>query len=286
MGQAMDQLYPFKSNYLELGKHRMHYVDEGQGPVVLMLHGNPTWSFYYRNLITALRGQYRAIAPDHIGCGLSDKPQAYNYTLSTHIDNVSRLVEKLNLDEITLVVHDWGGAIGFGLALKYPKLFKRLIVLNTSAFIGPCPFRLRVAQWPILGELFIRGCNGFARGALRQALVNPESLSTEVKQGYLLPYDNYANRIATLAFVRDIPFTKKSPSYAVLKKIDARLESLSELPMLICWGEQDFCFNDWYLQAWIQRFPNANVHRFPNASHYVLEEQADEIIPLVQAFLQ
>src|SRR3989338_3865302 len=111
--------YPFKSHYLNIGTHRLHYVDEGRGDVILMLHGNPTWSFYYRNLIQALQDRHRIIALDHMGCGLSDKPQKYPYTLKTHIENVSHLIERLNLKNITLLVHDWGGPIGFEIQTLY-----------------------------------------------------------------------------------------------------------------------------------------------------------------------
>ena len=130
-------LYPFESNFLELEDGlKMHYIDEGEGEVLLMLHGNPTWSFYYRNLIQSFQKKYRCIAPDHIGCGLSDKPQDYNYTLSTHIDNLEQLVNSLGLKDITLVMHDWGGSIGMGLAVRQPKLIKRLIIFNTAAFLS------------------------------------------------------------------------------------------------------------------------------------------------------
>ena len=132
-------LYPFESRFIELGPHRMHYLDEGQGETLLMLHGNPTWSFYYRNLVKGLRSQYRCVVPDHIGCGLSDKPQEYNYTLSQHIDNLAALVDHLNLDHLTLVMHDWGGSIGMGLAVRAPEKIKRLI-FSTPRLLLPIAF--------------------------------------------------------------------------------------------------------------------------------------------------
>ena len=127
--------YPFQSHYFNLeDSQRLHYLDEGSGDVILMLHGNPTWSYYYRHLIKTLSKNYRVIAPDHIGCGLSSKPQDYNYNLSNHIHNVEKLIEKLGIKKFSLVVHDWGGAIGLGLATKYPSRLQKLIILNTAAF--------------------------------------------------------------------------------------------------------------------------------------------------------
>ncbi len=149
----LGELYPFASHYVDVGGYRMHYVDEGVGPAVVMLHGNPTWSFHYRELIKGLRDTYRVIVPDHIGCGLSDKPQEYPYTLSTHIDNVERLIDRLNLESVTLAVHDWGGAIGFGWAARHPSSVRDLILFNTAAFlVDSCPLRLRICRWPVIGE--------------------------------------------------------------------------------------------------------------------------------------
>ncbi len=158
----------------------MHYVDEGSGPAIIMLHGNPTWSFYYRELIKGLRNQYRVIAPDHIGCGLSDKPQDYTYTLATHIDNLARLIDHLRLENVTLAGHDWGGAIGFGWATRNPDQVTRFVVFNTAAFFGRMPFRIRVCRWPILGDVLVRRLNLFARSALWMARRRHERMTPEV----------------------------------------------------------------------------------------------------------
>src|SRR6187549_3724693 len=130
-GKNWRELYPFSSKFFDLGPAhvRMHYVDEGSGPPLVMVHGNPTWSFYYRRLVEAFRGNYRTIAVDHIGCGLSDKPQQYNYTLAQRIDDLERLVISLNLEQITMIVHDWGGAIGLGVAERQPQRIARLVIL-------------------------------------------------------------------------------------------------------------------------------------------------------------
>lgn len=283
---GLKTIYPFESHFIDLDGVRMHYVDEGKGHTLLMLHGNPTWSFYYRELIKGLRDRYRVIAPDHIGCGLSDKPQRYGYDLAAHIGNVETLANKLKLDDVTLVVHDWGGAIGFGWARKHPKVVRRLVIFNTAAFTGPCPFRIRVCAWPVIGELAIRGLNAFAGGALRQACKHRERITADVKRGYLLPYDNWSNRIANLRFVRDIPLRSTHPTYPLIKEIERSLEKFKDRPALICWGGQDFCFHDWYLEQWKVRMPQAAVHYFADAGHYVVEDAHERILPLLREFLQ
>jgi len=283
---SLGELYPFKSHFLNIGGQRLHFVDEGAGEAVVMVHGNPTWSFYYRELIKALRSRYRVIACDHIGCGLSDKPSDYPYTLATHIENLATLIDHFGLSRVSLVVHDWGGAIGFGWATRHPELFRRSVVLNTAAFLGfRIPWRIRVCGWPVIGEVLVRGLNGFAKPAITMACKKKGGMPPDVRKGYLLPYDRYASRIAHLKFVRDIPQTPGDTSFAALKSIEAGLTRIAERPMLNCWGGRDFCFDDAILQEWTRRFPEANVHRFADAGHYVLEDAGAQIIPLVRRFL-
>jgi len=265
----------------------MHYVDEGNGPPIVMLHGNPTWSFYYRELIKDLKSDYRVIAPDHVGCGLSEKPRRYPYTLATHIDNLDKLLLHLDVKDVTLLLHDWGGAIGMGWAVRRPERVRRFVVFNTAAFFyRRTPLRIRVCRWPVLGDLMVRGLNGFARAALRMATARPKRLTREVREGYLLPYDSWASRVAILRFVRDIPQRATDPSHAVLQGIQDGLSRFREHPMLICWGERDFCFDDRALEGWVSRFPDAVVHRFADAGHYVVEDAHERIRPLMREFLQ
>src|SRR5262249_1554199 len=157
-------LYPFASNEIRIGGYRYHYVDEGQGEPLLLVHGNPTWSFMWRNLILAMRDRHRVIALDHIGCWMSDKPPEYPYHLRQHIQNLSQFVRILDLDHITLIAHDWGGAIGVGAALESPDRFSRFVLSNTAAFRSPhIPWQIRLARVPILGTLANRGLNLFLR---------------------------------------------------------------------------------------------------------------------------
>lgn len=280
-------MYPFESRYVDVAGGRMHYVDEGNGPPVVMLHGNPTWSFHYRELIKGLRDRYRVIAPDHIGCGLSDKPPEYPYTLSTHIDNLERLIDHLALSNVMLAVHDWGGPIGFGWAARHPQRVRGFILFNTAAFMsGRMPLRIRVCGLPLFGELAVLRLNAFARAAIRMACRKPERMTPEVRTGYLLPYDTPAHRVAILCFVRDIPYGPKVPSFRVLRQIEAALPQFRDRPMVIFWGMQDFCFTDRFLKDWTDRFPEAVVHRFEDAGHYVVEDAHERILPLLSDFLE
>jgi cis-3-alkyl-4-acyloxetan-2-one decarboxylase len=284
---VVNNLYPFSSHTLELDSNKYHFLDEGQGESLLMLHGNPTWSFYYRNLISGLKQSYRCVVPDHMGMGKSDKPQNYPYTLSQHIDNLEALVDKLKLNNITLVVHDWGGAIGMGFAVRHPQKIKRLVLFNTAAFLSEkIPVRLKLCRVPGFGAIAIRGFNAFALAALVMACKNKERMTDKVRAGYLSPYDSFANRIATLRFVQDIPMNSDTPSYSVVKYIEENLEQFKSLPVMIAWGAKDFVFNDHFLKRWQRIFPDAEVHLIPDAGHYVLEDAHELIIPLMHEFLQ
>ena len=280
-------LYPFTSHTLNLDSYKYHYLDEGQGNPLVMVHGNPTWSFYYRNLIIELKKSYRCVVPDHMGMGKSDKPQNYSYTLSKHIDNLESLVDKLGLKNITLVLHDWGGAIGMGFAVRQPQKVKRLVLFNTAAFLSErIPIRLRLCRVPGFGALAIRGFNAFALAAIMMACKNKDRMTDQVKAGYLEPYNNFSNRIANLRFVQDIPMTSDAPSYSVIKNIEENLDQFASLPIMIAWGAKDFVFNKKFLNKWRQIFPDAEVHWVPDAGHYVLEDAHERIIPWMQEFLQ
>ena len=316
----MSGLYPFAPHYLDLGSgsaggsgsalggrsagggnsegsgnsegvgHRMHYVDEGQGDPIVMVHGNPSWSFYYRDLISQLRSSHRVIAPDHIGCGRSDKPNDdhYDYTLRTRVADLGRLVNSLDLRDITLVVHDWGGMIGMAWAAQHPDRIAKLVVMNTAAFPLPAgksfPSSLALARTPGIGALLVRGANIFSRGAVRYC-VTRRPMSKAVAAGYLEPYDSWAHRIAVHRFVQDIPLNESDRAYPIMKETGDALIHLSDKPMLICWGLKDFVFDHQFLDEWVRRFPSAEVQRFEDCGHYILEDAGEEIIPLVRKFV-
>lgn len=284
--EGFEAEYPFESHVLDLDGYRYHYIDEGAGDTLLMVHGNPTWSFAWRNLVKDLSADYRVLAVDHIGCGFSDKPESYPYRLDNHIDNLCRFVESLELDRITLFAHDWGGAIGMGVAGRLPERFKRFALFNTAAFRSSrIPIRIAVCRIPIFGALAVRGFNAFSRGALSMAVEKPERMTAAVRAGYLAPYGNWADRVAVLRFIQDIPLKSGHPSYETLTAVERGLEQFRESPMLLVWGERDWCFTADYLKEFQQRFPQAETLAMPDAGHYVFEDAHEEIIPRVREFL-
>ena len=279
--------YPFESNWLRVGDHQCHFVDEGQGDPILLVHGNPTWSFYWRKLITAAMGSKRAVAPDHLGSGQSDKPSGYTYRLSDHTANLSKLISKLDLNRITLVVHDWGGAIGLGAAVANPERFARIVLLNTAAFPPPyIPWRIRACRIPFLGALGVRGLNLFARAAQTMTIHDRSTVNEAALAGLIAPYNSWQNRIGIHRFVKDIPDSPNHPTYAVLDSLERNLENLKHLPIKIIWGMRDWCFRPDCLERFESIFPHANSIRLEDVGHWVMEEAPDIVIREVLSFTE
>ncbi len=289
--QCWRQHYPFTSRWATVGGHRYHYIDEGAGEPIVCVHGNPTWSFYFRNLVRKLRNQFRVIAVDHIGCGLSDKPPLtdYDYTLKNRIDDFEAFLDKLKLSRnVTFVMHDWGGMIGMGAALRRPERVSRLVLMNTAAFLLPEGKPLPPALWLVrhvspMASLLLQGMNLFTVGA--NVMASARGLSPSISAGYKHPYDSWSNRIAVRRFVQDIPLGPGDPSYDQVKLIGDHLETLTHIPKLICWGEQDFVFDSDFLAEWKRRCPEAETYTFPGAGHYCLEDDGEQIVTLVREFL-
>jgi pimeloyl-ACP methyl ester carboxylesterase len=285
--------FPFTPHYADIHGQRMHYLDEGprDGELVVMLHGNPSWSYYYRKLVTGLKDQYRCIVPDHIGMGRSARPRIgeYPFTFTRRADDLGELLDHLGITgNITLVLHDWGGMIGMTWATRHPERIKRLIILNTAAFHLPAeknlPPSLRLSRVPVLNALLNQGLNAFCLGAVRYGVVRP--MLADAAAGYLAPYDSWSRRLAVRRFVEDIPIQPQDPGYDTVTAVADRLIGFRSLPMLICWGMHDFVFDEHFLNEWHRRFPDAEVHRFETAGHYVLEDAGDEITTLVKNFLR
>ena len=294
MNTAIDipkEFYPFEGHYLELDGHQYHYLDEGEGHPVVMVHGNPSWSFYYRNLAQALRSTHRVIVPDHIGMGLSDKPPdaSYDYHLEQRVNDLDALLSHLKIQsKITLVVHDWGGMIGMTYATRYPDRIERLVILNTAAFHLPpskaLPWQLKLARDSSFGSFLVRRFNAFSWGATMVACTR-KPMPKDIVKAYTAPYNNWDNRIATLRFVQDIPLVPADKGYDLITNVENQLGQFNKLPVLICWGDRDFVFDHHFLKQWQAYLPNAEVHRFADCGHYILEDATDEVIPLVEDFL-
>ena len=286
--------YPFDSHFLTLADGlRYHYVDESNTaddrPVLLMVHGNPTWSYYWRSLITTFRDQFRCIAVDHIGCGLSDKPDEdeYSFALEQRITDLLQLIEHLDLKRITLIAHDWGGAVGMGAAVRVPERFEQFVFMNTAAFRSTqCPMRIRLCRIPILGRLAIQGLNLFSLGTLWMASANRKNLTPEVRSALLAPYDSWSRRLAVYRFVQDIPLSPRHPSYETLLKIEESLPIFRERRVCLIWGMLDWCFSPEYLKQFLQFFPEADVHRLKKAHHLLLEDAPKEVAAALETFLK
>lgn len=282
------RLYPFEGHWHDQPGGRMHYLDEGarDAPAVVCVHGNPTWSFYWRRLVLALRDRLRVIVPDHLGCGLSDKPQTgFGYRLQDHVDNLRRLLDHLRLERASLVVHDWGGAIGMGAMVADPERADRIVVTNTAAFRSRrIPPSIALVKIPGFGALAVRGLNAFARAATVRA--TEKGLTPEVKRGLTFPYDSWRHRVATLRFVQDIPLHPAHPSWSTLTRIEDGLAKLRERPMLLLWGDADWCFGPAFRREWARRFPDAEVEAWPDVGHYVMEDAPDRVIDRAGPFLR
>ena len=286
------RLYPFPSRTMAVRGFRYHYLDEGCGDPLLMVHGNPTWSFYFRSLVKGLSSAYRTIVPDHIGCGLSDKPgiDQYDYRLKSRIEDLEIFMRRLDLTTpVTLIVHDWGGMIGMAYARRHPERIGRLVILNTAAFPPPSgkrlPLRLRlIRDVPIIGVPAVMGLNLFVEGAL--VMAPRQRLTVAVRKGLRGPYDTPRNRLATLKFVQDIPLTQGDPGFNIVKDVGDHLHRLRHIPMLICWGAHDFVFDRDYYDEWRRRFPNAEAYYFNEAGHYILEDIPETVLTHIKSFLK
>lgn len=283
-------MFPFQRRFLSVQGNRLAYVDEGTGPPVLVVHGNPTSSFYFREIIGGLRDRFRVLAPDHIGCGASDKPAAtsYPYTLERRANDLGALLDHLALPEpITLIVHDWGGMIGLLTAVRRPEQIRSLVITNTAGFPMPAsktfPWRLWWVRNTPLGPLLVQGLNMFVRGLLWTGTERP--LARRVKQGYLAPYDSWSHRVAVLRFVRDIPLSPRDSSYPGVVEVSEGLSKLSTKPILVLWGECDAIFDHHFLSEWERRLPNARFVRFPHAGHLLFEDEPASCLSEIRSFL-
>lgn len=276
------ELFPYQSRYLELQNGaRIHYIDEGKGPTLLLLHGNPTWSFLYRDIIDELKNEFRLIAPDYPGFGLSSAPQNYGFTAAEQSRAMSEFVQKLDLQNIGIMVQDWGGPIGFGLALLNPERVSRFIIGNTWAWPlerkGQKTFSSLMGGWP--GQFAAWCCNGIVRFFMARGVVT--ALDDKVLAMYTAPFANRDKRKQTHIFPDQLSAAKP-----FLSKIYQHINSLSDRSVLIVWGTQDFAFQKPERIHFESIFPNHKTVLLENAGHFIQEDAPKEIADAIRMFYQ
>jgi haloalkane dehalogenase len=287
--------YPFASQWLPLCDGAIHFVDERpadaavapvDAPVLLFVHGNPTWSFHWRRMIATLSQRVRCVAIDHLGCGLSDVPRR-PLALADRIGHLVQMVERLQLRRIVLVAQDWGGAIGLGAMLQQPGRFQRIVLYNTGAF-PPwfVPARIRVCRWPGIGRLAVQGGNAFSRAALRMTLARHKRLEPAVAAGYLAPYCTWRRRSAVYQFVRDIPTSPRHPTWDTLAEIEQGLQTMKPLPTRLIWGDRDWCFTTACRDKFAAMWPHAEVQQLGDVGHWVVEDAPDEALRGLAEFIE
>jgi cis-3-alkyl-4-acyloxetan-2-one decarboxylase len=287
--ETFNGTFPFTPHYYQTHGFSMHYADEGRGEPVVLLHGDPTWGYLYRQFIAPLAQAYRCIVPDHMGMGKSGANAAlYPYRLQHHIANLESLLLHLDLHDITLVVHDWGGPVGLGFAIRHPERIKRLVITNTWAFApwpgGPFPRLLEMIRSP-RGEKFVLEKNGYLEPALLGTTHHSERLSGIAMEAYRSPFPTPESRRALLCWSRDIPVQETDPSYAEMKHIEESLPAFSRIPVLLLWGMRDPVLGVTVLRRWQQLYPHAITHKLEDASHFLHEDAPEQMMHLLQTFL-
>jgi haloalkane dehalogenase len=293
MGMQLDgdfaSSFPFEARFANAGGARLHFVDEGPGDAapLLFLHGNPTWSYLWRRPIAELSSNgHRCVAFDHMGFGRSDKPPTLSaYSLQRHVDNAIALIDELDLRDVTLVAHDWGGPIGLGAMLERPGRLRALVLMNTWAWELPSflpPF-LREFRTEGLGEILALGGNLFVEsipGGMGRRNVDPVMMDA-----YRAPFPDYWSRAGTLAFQREIPLTERDRSAPLMASIHDRLQGL-DVPVLLVWGMRDPVFQPVFLEQWQELFPDARTVELDAASHFLVEDDPEAVTGAIAGFLR
>jgi haloalkane dehalogenase len=275
------QLFPFTSRALDVAGHRLHYVDEGKGPVLLMVHGNPTWSFLYRHLIAGLRDAFRCVAVDLPGFGLSEAAPGFDPLPRNHLTVLEQVVDQLGIRSFTPIVQDWGGPIGLGLAARRPDDVRGLVICNTLAFpVDDDPHFIRFSRFMggPLGGLMIRRFNAFVNVMIPMGL-RRRRLSREEMAHYRRPMDTLQRREATFVFPREI-----LGSTAFLREVEAGLPRLKDKPVLLCWGTRDIAFRQKERARFESLFPRTTSVTLEGAGHFVQEDAPEEIIAALRAW--
>ena len=275
--------YPFAPHYFDVPAGRLHYVDEGSGAPIVFVHGNPSWSFEFRNLIKSLSPTFRCIAPDHLGFGLSDKPRDFSYLPSAHAENLERFLESLDLEDATLMVYDWGGPIGLSYAVNHPERIRNLVISNTWMWSVNHVLRFLLFSTVVggpIGRYRIRRSNYFVRKVMPSAFGDPRRLTPAVHEQFLKALATPEDRKGCATFPRQI---LRSSSW--LAGLWERRDRLAGKRVLLVWGMKDVGFGKKELGRWMDLFPDATVVRFSDGGHYLAEEKPGEVTSAIRAFL-
>jgi len=288
--ETFDGTYPFTPRYFNIGDFEMHYVDEGEGEPVVMLHGDPTWGYLWRKFIPVFSKKHRVIVPDHRGMGKSSVPEdPYSYLLRHHVSNLEELITSLELRDITLVLHDWGGPVGMGFAVRHPGLIKHLVLMNTWAFAkwlgGEFPRLLEIIRSE-RGESFVLEKNGYVKRALLGTANYPENYTSQVLNTYLAPFPTHESRLALLCWSRDIAVSESDRSYGDMKHIEDNLSLFKDIPVLLIWGMLDPVLPSSVLEKWREIYPHAQVCEIEDANHFLQEDTPERVIGEIKLFLQ
>jgi pimeloyl-ACP methyl ester carboxylesterase len=285
-------IYPFESKFIDLTDLKYHYIDEGQGDPVVMLHGNPTWSIYFRDLVKELSKNFRCIVPDHIGCGFSEKPDdsRYDYTLEQRVNDLEMLLQYLKIyDNVTLIMHDWGAMIGMAYAMKNPDSIKKLVILNSFAFHFPIekklPLNMRILRNTEMGGAIARHFNLFTSASSLFGCTR-KIMEPELRQAYIAPYDSWENRIAIQRFLQDIPLEEEHQTFDLVSEIQENIKDFNNIPSMIFWGMKDNLFDKDFLDIWTELLPSAKVHKYEDCGHYILEDASEDVIKKIKEFLK
>jgi pimeloyl-ACP methyl ester carboxylesterase len=282
--------FPFTPHYVRVNGFDMHFIDEGKGEPLFFLHGDPTWGYLWRNIAPPLSKSYRCIAPDQMGMGKSGNPQAPNpYRLRHHAENLEALILALDLKNLTLVLHDWGGPVGLHFATHHRSRVKRLVLMNTWAFApwpgGAFPKLLETIRSP-RGEKFVLEKNGYLAPALLGTTHHSERITPAVLSAYLAPYPTPESRLALLCWSRDIPTQESDPSFADMKRIESALPELADIPTLLIWGMRDPVLPPSVLKMWQKKLPNASTVEIEDASHFLQEDAPQRIVFEIEQILK
>lgn len=277
-----DELFPFESRFAQVDGAQVHYIDEGDGPVFLGLHGNPTWSFLYRHIVQGLTDMFRCVALDYPGFGLSTAPSGYGHTVAEHARVVEGFVERLDLRDITLMVQDWGGPIGLWVATRHPERFRAFVIGNTWAWPVTDD---RSARWfsnilgsGALGGLLVRRADVFTEVFMRSA-IRRKKLTLDERFMYKRPHPTPQSRVPVHVMPREI-----LAAGDFLSETEQGLGRIADKPALIVWGDKDPAFRERQLRRWERTFPNHRTQILRGASHYIQEDAPDEIIAAIRAW--